>query len=314
MQSSYISVVIPMYNEAPSLSELHRRLLAVLRAYGAPFELIFINDGSRDGTADILRSLSPARVLTLKRNYGQTVALAAGIRAARGDIIVTLDADLENHPEDIPLLLEKLDEGYDVVTGWRPHRWRGAPARRVFSRAANALLSRLSGTRLHDAGCTLRAYRAEVLRTISFSGDMHRLLLAYLVMRGAAITQIPVQFTPRRHGKSHYGISRVFGTFIDMIAFTFFERYHNKPLHFFGAAGAGMMILSILTFMTMVVLRFSGGPTFIETPLPVLAVFFALVAFQAVLLGLVAEFLYRFSKHELPTSAEHYIRDEEERG
>ncbi|MEK7541375.1 MAG: glycosyltransferase family 2 protein [Patescibacteria group bacterium] len=308
-----ISVVVPVYNEAETLSELHERLLVVLETTGVPFELIFVNDGSRDGSTTALRALSPARVLNLKRNYGQTVALAAGIRAARGEVIVTLDADLENHPEDIPLLLAKLDEGYDVVTGWRERRWRGSPARRIFSRAANALLSRLAGMRLHDAGCTLRAYRADVLHTVSFSGDMHRLLLAYLVMRGAAIAQIRVQFTPRRHGKSHYGVSRVFGTVMDMIAFTFFERYHNKPLHFFGAAGAGMMALSVLTFAIMVVLRLSGGPTFIETPLPVLAVFFALVAFQAVLIGLVAEFLYRFSRKELPTSSEHYIKNEEER-
>ncbi len=313
MQPKLISVVVPVYNEAPTLPELHRRLCDTLAARGAPFELIFVNDGSRDASLSVLKTLSPARILNLKRNYGQTIALAAGIRVARGTIIVTLDADLENHPEDIPLLLKKLDEGYDVVTGWRERRWRGAPLRRVFSRAANALLSRLSGQRLHDAGCTLRAYRAEVLATISFSGDMHRLLLAYLVMRGATITQIRVQFTPRRHGKSHYGLSRVFGTFIDIIAFTFFERYHNKPLHFFGAAGVGMMVLSFLTFVVMLFLRFSGRASFIETPLPVLAVFFALVAFQAILLGLVAEFLYRFSKHELPTSSEHYIRDEEER-
>lgn len=313
MQSKLISVVVPVYNEAPSLEELHRRLIETMARHGVPFEIIYVNDGSRDASASVIKTLSPARVLNLKRNYGQTIALAAGIRAARGDIIVTLDADLENHPEDIPLLLEKLDAGYDVITGWRAHRWQGSPARQIFSRAANAMLSRMTGTRLHDAGCTLRAYRAEVLRTISFSGDMHRLLLAYLVMRGASITQIPVQFTPRRHGKSHYGLSRVFGTFIDMIAFTFFERYHNKPLHFFGAAGVAMMVLSFLTFVLMLILRFSGGPTFIETPLPVLAIFFALVAFQSVLLGLVAEFLYRFSKHELPTSSDHYIRDEEER-
>lgn len=314
MQSKLISVVVPVYNEAPTLAELHRRLCDVLAGEGAAFELIFVNDGSQDASASVLKTLSPARVINLKRNYGQTIALAAGIRAARGDIIITIDADLENHPEDIPLLLEKINAGYDVVTGWRERRWHGSPARRLFSRAANTMLSRMTGMRLHDAGCTLRVYRAEVLRTISFSGDMHRLLLAYLVMRGASITQIPVRFTPRRHGKSHYGLSRVFGTFIDMIAFTFFERYHNKPLHFFGAAGVGMMILSFLTFIVMLILRFSGGPTFIETPLPVLAVFFALVAFQSVLLGLVAEFLYRFSKHELPTSSEHYIRDEEERG
>lgn len=313
METRLISVAIPVYNEAPSLTELHRRLIETLARHGVPFEIIYVNDGSDDGSGDILRTLAPSRVITLKRNYGQTVALAAGIGTARGDVIVTLDADLENHPEDIPLLLNKLDEGYDVVTGWRTHRWPGSSARRIFSRGANTLLSRLAGQRLHDAGCTLRAYRAEVLKNISFSGDMHRLLLAYLVMRGASVTQIPVQFTPRRHGTSKYGLSRIFGTVIDMIAFTFFERYHNKPLHFFGIAGFWMIVLSFFTFVVMVILRVSGGPTFIETPLPVLAVFFALVAFQSILLGLVAEFLYRFSKKELPTSSEHYIRNIDER-
>lgn len=314
MQPTLISVVIPVYNEAGALPELHRRLVDTLASvHGTAFELIFVNDGSHDGSLEVLRSLSPARVLNLKKNYGQTIALEAGLRAARGDMIVTLDADLENHPEDIPLLLEKLQEGYDVVTGWRQQRWHGSPTRSFFSRSANRLLSRLAGTRLHDAGCTLRAYRADILKNMSFSGDMHRLLLAYLVMRGAAITQMPVQFTPRRHGISKYGIWRIFSTFLDMLAFTFFERYHNKPLHFFGAAGLGMLALSFLTFIVMVILRVSGGPTFIETPLPVLAVFFALAALQSVLIGLVAEFLYRFSKRELPTSTEHYIRSEEER-
>lgn len=313
MHPALISVVVPVYNEAEALPELHRRLVDTLAGYGVAFELIFVNDGSYDGSGDVLRGLSPARVINLKKNYGQTIALEAGLRAARGDVIVTLDADLENHPEDIPPLLWKLQEGYDVVTGWRQQRWHDSPARRIFSRGANLLLSRLAGTRLHDAGCTLRAYRADVLRDMSFSGDMHRLLLAYLVMRGAAITQMPVRFTPRRHGASKYGVGRIFGTFLDMLAFTFFERYHNKPLHFFGAAGLSMLALSVLTFLVMVALRVSGGATFIETPLPVLAVFFALVAFQSVLIGLVAEFLYRFSKKELPTSTERYIRSEEER-
>lgn len=306
-----ISVVVPVFNEAPSLKELHERLLAVLTTLDTPFEIIFIDDGSTDDTKRVAASLAPLRTIHLKRNYGQTIALAAGIQAACGDIIVIIDGDLENDPSDIPRLLAKMNEGYDVVSGWRVNRWKDAAlTRRLPSIIANRAISRLSGLPLHDFGCTLKAYRAEFLKNASFSGNMHRILLAYIARQGARITEIPVNFTPRKHGASHYGTKRILEVPIDMLAYYFFERFHNKPLYFFGTAGFIAFVLSILDFIVMIVLRFYAGLTFIQTPLPILAVFFAMVGVQFILMGLIAELIYRFSKNDRPLAISKFIKQE----
>ncbi|MBI1975587.1 MAG: glycosyltransferase family 2 protein [Candidatus Vogelbacteria bacterium] len=310
-----ISVVVPIFNEAPSLPELHRRLTGVLRPLHTPFELVFVDDGSTDDTRQTLSTLTPLRAIHLKRNYGQTIALATGIESARGDTIIVIDGDLENDPDDIPRLLKKMDEGYDVVSGWRQRRWENAAfRRRLPSLVANYAIARLSGLAIHDFGCTLKAYRAEFLKNIPFSGNMHRLLLAYVARQGAKIIEIPVNFTPRKHGTSHYGAKRILEVPIDMLAYYFFEKYHNRPLYFFGAAGFISFSLSILVFILMLVLRFYGGLTFIQTPLPILAVFFAMIAAQFVLMGLIAELVYRFSKHDRPIAIREYIKDEASRG
>lgn len=309
-----LSIVIPLHNEAASVPELHTRLLHVLGRMGQSeksFEIIYIDDGSTDKTFSALVACAPARIIRLKRNYGQTIALGVGVRSARGEIIVTMDGDLENHPEDIPLLLEKLAEGYDVVSGWRRTRWSGNRiTRRIPSRLANALVSRLCGTAIHDMGCALKAYRASVFERIMFSGDMHRLLLAYLARHGVAIVEIPVRFSPRRHGTSHYGIRRIFDLLGDILAFTFFEHYHNRPIQFFGKAAVFSFIASNGAFLWMLWLKFSSGTSFIQTPLPILVVSFAVIGIQFLLLGLIAELIYRLSLRTQPPSPTDYIKED----
>jgi len=304
-----LSIVIPLHNEAASVRELHARIINTLGSIGRSFEIIYIDDGSTDETAGILGACAPCRIIRLKRNYGQTIALGVGVHSARGAIIVTLDGDLENHPEDIPLLLEKLAEGHDVVSGWRADRWSGRRiTRRIPSRLANAMISRLCGVPIHDMGCTLKAYRASVFEHITFSGDMHRLLLAYLARHGVKIAEIPVRFSPRRHGTSHYGIGRVFDTVTDMLAFTFFEHYHNKPMQFFGKAAFLSFAASLAAFLWMLWLKFFAGASFIQTPLPILTVSFAVIGIQFLLLGLIAELIYRLSLRNQAPSPADYIK------
>lgn len=306
-----LSIVIPLHNEAASVPELHRRLLDTLGNLGMAFEIIYIDDGSTDRTFGALRACAPCRVIRLKRNYGQTIALGVGVRSAQGDVIITMDGDLENHPEDIPVLLAKLTEGYDAVSGWRRDRWHGFPlTRRLPSYLANTLVSRLSGTAIHDMGCTLKAYRASVFREITFSGDMHRLLLAYLARHGVKIAEIPVRFSPRRHGASHYGIKRVFDTLGDILSFTFFEHYHNRPMQFFGKAAVLSFAASVGAFLWMLYLKFFSGTYFIQTPLPILAISFAVIGVQFLLLGLIAELIYRLSLRNQPPSPKDYIKED----
>ena len=289
-----ISVVIPLYNEAGSVRELHERLLVTLRPLGRPFQLVFVDDGSRDDTFELARRLAPLTLLRLRRNYGQTAALAAGIREAVGEVIVTMDGDLENDPADIPKLLAVLGKGHDIVSGWRQGRWGDQPfSRRLPSAIANRFISWVSGVKLHDHGCQLKAYRRHLLAAVNFSGGMHRMTAAYAARDGARVAEVPVRFERRRHGVSKYGISRVFWVLLDVLAFHFFHRFSNRPMHFFGAMGFLMAFLSGLSFLAMLVLRFSLRISFIKTPLPILAVFFAIVAVQFILMGLLAEMFHR---------------------
>lgn len=289
-----ISVVAPFYNEKESIGELHRRLLAVLQKIGKPFEIIFVDDGSRDATFAEIRKCFPVAGLRLRRNSGQTAAFGAGIREAKGDIIVTLDGDLENQPEDIPMLLEKLDEGYDVVSGWRRRRWQEKMmTRRIPSLLANRLISRVTGVYLHDHGCNLRAYRREVFQGVAFNGEMHRMLAAYLGMRGAKVAEIPVSYVPRKFGYSKYGIGRTFKVLLDVLAFYFFKEYATRPMHFFGYAGFMSIGAGILTFFWAAYLRIFEGLHFNRTPLPVLIAVFVVVGAQFILMGLLAEILLR---------------------
>ena len=256
------------------------------------------------------------RGIRLRKNSGQTPAFGAGIAAATGEIIVTLDGDLENQPEDIPLLLEKLNEneGYDVVSGWRQKRWQQKYlTRRVPSLAANWLISATTGVHLHDHGCNLRAYRAHVFDGVAFNGEMHRMLAAYLGMRGYPVAEIPVAYAARKFGRSKYGLSRTFRVLLDVLALHFFKKFATRPIHFFGYAGFVSMGAGILVFFWALYLRIFEGLHFNRTPLPILIAVFFVVGFQFILMGLLAEILLRSrqSAGEPPYGVAEEIKNEE---
>lgn len=292
-----LSIVVPLYNEERSVAPLHARIMEALRGVGVPFEIILVDDGSIDETFKEMKKLSPVFAYRLTRNFGQTAALAAGISKATGEIIVTLDGDLENDPCDIPALIAKLDEGFDVVSGWRKDRWN----RQWFSRwipsvIANRIISAATGAKLHDHGCTLKAYRRSALAHLMLYGEMHRMIAANAkLFNQARIAEIPVAYTPRRFGESKYGILRSFKVLLDVVAIRFFYKYANRPMHFFGAAGFFSFFFGFLAFAGMFYIKYAFGITFIETPLPTLSGIFFIVGVQFILMGLLAELILRNS-------------------
>jgi glycosyltransferase involved in cell wall biosynthesis len=236
-----LSVVIPIHNEEHSILPLYDRLIAVLDPVRAPFELIFVDDASTDRSFELLANLVETDprlvVIRLRRNFGQTAALSAGFHQAKGDVILAMDGDLQHAPEDIPLLLEKIDEGFDIASGWRKQRLDNALTRRVPSRIANWLMSKASGVELHDFGTTFKAYRAEVLRDVDLYGDLHRFIPALASFYGARIAEVPIQNSPRSAGGSHYGLSRTFRVLFDIITIKFLLNYMTRPMHLFGSVG-----------------------------------------------------------------------------
>ncbi|MDA1334975.1 MAG: glycosyltransferase family 2 protein, partial [bacterium] len=248
MERPEISVVVPFYNEIDSVAALYTRLLSVLGSTGKPFEIIFVDDGSTDKTYEEIKKLEDVRAIRLRRNSGQTAAMGVGIKEARGDIIITLDGDLENQPEDIPMLLHELEKGNDIVTGWRRERWQKQfLTRRIPSKIANGLISFVTGAKLHDHGCNFRVYRKKILEGIVFSGDMHRMIAAYALREGGKITELPIRFEARKFGVSKYGLSRTFKVLLDILAFHFFYKYARRPIHFFGALGFMSFFVGALT-------------------------------------------------------------------
>lgn len=271
-----VSVIVPAKNEERNLPILIERLFPVLRGLGVGFEVIVVNDGSTDGSLAVLRDLAAdhpeLRVIDLARNYGQTAAMMAGIDHARGDVLVPIDADLQNDPADIPRLLARLDEGFDVVSGWRQDR-QDAPIRRNFvSRVANSVISHLSGVHLHDYGCSLKAYRRKVLGPVRLYGEMHRFVPIYASWYGARITEMPVNHNPRLHGKSNYGLERILKVILDLIVVRFLDRWIGKPIYIFGGFGLLWFAVSAFSGTYMMYLKFFGNLSMIQTPLPLLAV------------------------------------------
>jgi glycosyltransferase involved in cell wall biosynthesis len=288
-----LSIVCPVYNEEANVDELYRRLDAVL---AQPAEIIFVDDGSTDGTYARLAAIAArdarVRVVGFRRNFGQTAALSAGIDHARGEIIVPIDGDLQNDPADIPRLLAKLDEGYDVVSGWRVDR-KDPFHRRLPSVLANRLISLISGVRLHDYGCSLKAYRREVLRDVRLYGEMHRFVPIYASWEGGRVTEMPVTHHARTRGKSNYGIERTVKVVLDLIVVKFLTSYATKPIYVFGGFGLLSLLAGVLVFFVMLYLRFTGIADFVQTPLPLVTVMLFLVGCLSVLLGLVAELTVR---------------------
>ena len=288
-----ISVVIPVYNEAEALPELYRALADTLDRLPQAAEIIFADDGSRDGSATTLDALAEGdprvRVLHLSRNYGQTAALMAAIQNSTGDVIIPMDADGQNDPADIPRLLDKLAEGYDVVSGWRTSRQDDALTRRLPSVIANWLISTLLRVPLHDYGCTLKAYRREVVEDVRLYGEMHRFIPIYAAWEGARVTELAVTHHPRKFGKSKYGIGRIARVLLDLLIVYFIDRAFDRPIQFFGQLGLGFLVLAVAIFGWAVVLKYAWDVTLIQTPLPLLAATIGLSGVLFLLLGIIAE-------------------------
>lgn len=291
-----VSVVIPVFNEVEGLPSLYATLRAALDPLPHPSEVVFVDDGSRDGSADLLESfaLTDPRicVIRLRRNYGQTSAMMAGFQHATGDVIIPMDADGQNDPADIPLLLAKLDEGYDVVSGWRQQREDKALTRRLPSVLANWLISFVMGVHLHDYGCTLKAYRRDVLEGVRLYGEMHRFIPIFASWEGARVAEVPVRHHARRFGHSKYGLGRVVRVLLDLLTLFFIGRALDRPMQFFGKVGVGALAASVLAFGWALLLRL-GGTSLIQTPLPLLAATLGLSGVLFLLLGIMAEIMSR---------------------
>lgn len=309
-----VSVVIPLFNERDNLAPLHAELACVLGAMGREFELLFIDDGSTDGGAEVLRAIAGAdshvRVIRLARNTGQTAALGCGLHNARGNIVVAIDADGENDPTDIPRLIARLEEGYDLVSGWRTARWKGAElTRRIPSVAANRLISWMTGVRLHDYGCTLKAYRLDLARRLMLYGEMHRFVPAIAAEQGARIAEVEVNFRARRSGSSKYGPGRIIRTFLDLLTVKFLSGYSTRPIQVFGAIGLVVSLLGAAWTAMLVGEKLVFGRQLHNRPALLLAVLLVIVGVQFISIGLIGEMLAR-TYHESQDKPTYIIKEE----
>jgi glycosyltransferase involved in cell wall biosynthesis len=305
-----VSVVIPVFDEFGNLAPLHQSLTEALRGFN--YELVFVDDGSRDGSQAELERLATADlehtcVVEFRRNYGQTAAIAAGIDHSSGDVIVLIDADQQNDPADIPQLLAKIDEGYDVVSGWRVKRKDPFLTRRLPSQLANGLISRVTGVRLHDYGCTLKAYRREVLQGFRLYGEMHRFIPAYAGWVGARIVEVPVNHRPRTHGKAKYGLERTFKVILDLFTVKFLISYANKPIYLFGGAGFLLGGASVAVLVALIIRRILYNEHLVRSPLLLMTVMLFILGMQSIMMGLVAELLAR-TYHESQAKLTYTVR------
>jgi dolichol-phosphate mannosyltransferase len=296
-RNEMISVIIPVFNEEENVTLLSEKVVASLDRTNRDYEIIFIDDGSSDNTLGQLRQISKknprVKGLSLSRNFGQTAALSAGIDHSNGNIIIPMDGDLQNDPEDILPLLEKIEEGYDVVSGWRKDRKDPFFTRRLPSILANKIISFIGGVRLHDYGCTLKAYRRDILKNIRLYGEMHRFIPIYAQWVGARVTEIPVRHLSREFGSSKYGMNRVFKVILDLMVVKFLLSYSQKPIYVFGGVGLLMILGSFLSGVYALYLKTIKGVSFILTPLPLLCVLLLMLGFLSILMGFLAEILIR---------------------
>jgi glycosyltransferase involved in cell wall biosynthesis len=307
-----LSLIIPVYNEEENLPILYDSIQQAMKPIQGSWEVIFVDDGSKDHSFDVLGSLvekdpEHMRALSFRRNFGQTAAIAAGIDHACGETIVLLDADMQNDPADIPMLLEKLDEGYDLVSGWRKDRKDNRLTRTLPSNLANGLISWATGVHLHDYGCTLKAYRKDALEGFRLYGEMHRFIPVFAHAVGARITELPVHHHARKFGKAKYGLERTIKVLLDLFTVKFLLSYSNKPIYLFGGAGAILMSIGALDLLYLLIRRtFYGVPVF-TSPLLQIGVMFFIMGFQSVLMGLIAELLAR-TYHESQQKPTYTIR------
>jgi glycosyltransferase involved in cell wall biosynthesis len=308
-----LSIVVPLYNERDNLVPLHEELARVLGS-AASYEMLFIDDGSTDGSADVLRTIKAGdthvRVFRLARNSGQTAALACGLHQAVGDVVVAIDGDGENDPDDIPRLLAKLAEGYDLVSGWRTERWAGARlSRRLPSVAANRLISWMTGVRLHDYGCTLKAYRRDLAHRLMLYGEMHRFVPAIAAEQGARIAEVEVSFRPRRTGKSKYGPGRIIRTFLDLLTVKFLSGYSTRPIQVFGAIGLVAGLIGATWTAILVFEKIVLGRPLHDRPALLLAILMVIVGVQFISIGLLGEMLTR-TYHESQDKPVYVIKEQ----
>jgi len=306
-----VSIIIPVFDEADNLPLLHRALHQALDDLLDPWEVVYVDDGSKDQSFAILEGLAAEDerigVVQLRRNFGQTTAIAAGIDHAQGDVLVLMDADLQNDPADIPMMLEKIEQGYDVVSGWRKERKDAFITRTLPSRLANALISRVTGVHLHDYGCTLKAYRREVLSGFRLYGEMHRFIPAYAGWVGAKIVEVPVNHLPRKFGRGKYGLERTFKVILDLFTAKFLISYAYKPIYLFGGGGLVLIALSAAMLLFLLVRRLWLGISVFSSPLFPTGIMLLIMGFQAILMGLIAELLVR-TYHESQSKPTYTVR------
>ena len=307
-----VSVVVPVYNEEDSIPEMYGQLTEVLSQLGRTYEILVIDDGSADRSYELLKELHEkdkhVRVIRFRRNFGQTAAFSAGFTHARGDVIITIDADLQNDPADIPKLLAKIDEGYDVVSGWRIDRKDPFISRRLPSMIANRLISETTSVRLHDYGCSLKAYRSEVAKNVNLYGEMHRFIPAIASWMGTRTAEIPVNHRARQFGKSKYGISRTIRVFLDMLTVRFLLSYSTRPLHVFGLIGLVTSGLGFLIGLYLAVVKIIFGQDIGSRPLLMLAVLLIVIGVQMITMGLLGEMVAR-TYHEAQDKRIYVIRE-----
>ena len=307
-----LSLFLPVLNEEENLRPMHQKIAEALNALGKTAEVIYVDDGSTDKSLQVLREIAAGdervRVISLRRNYGQTAAMSAGIDAAKGEILIPMDADLQNDPKDISRLLEKLNEGYDVVSGWRKNRKDALVLRKIPSQIANRIISWIGGVPLHDYGCSLKAYRREVIQDVKLYGEMHRFIPIYAAWAGARVTEIPVDHHARTMGKSKYGISRTIKVIFDLMTIKFMASYQTKPIYVFGTFGLIAFLLSMFAGIWAFFLKYIEGVSFILTPLPVIAIVLLAISMQFFLMGLLAEMLVR-TYHESQDKTIYAVRE-----
>ena len=307
----YLSVVVPVYNEYENIPLLYDEVVKALKDIN-DWELILVNDGSKDNSLEALKELAAkdtrhVKVIGLRRNFGQTAAIAAGIDHASGEIIVLMDADLQNDPSDIPAMLDKLNEGYDVDRGWRKNRQDNL-LRTFPSKIANRLICRVTGVHLHDYGCTLKAYRREVIKGFRLYGEMHRFIPAYADSFGARIVEMPVKHHPRIHGQAKYGLERTMKVLLDLFTVKFLSSYADKPIYLFGGTGMVLSGISLIVLLFLAVRRIFWGISVMASPLFMMAIMVFILGFQSVLMGLIAELLVR-TYHESQGKTVYHIRE-----
>ena len=306
-----LSLVVPVYNEEENLPLIFDAIRAALEPLARAWEIIFVDDGSRDKSVSVLEGLFArdplhVRVIEFRRNFGQTAAIAAGIDHARGEVVILLDADLQNDPADIPMLLAKLDEGYDLVSGWRRNRKDNALTRNLPSMLANGLISRVTGVRLHDYGCTLKAYRRDVLEGFKLYGEMHRFIPVFAHSVGARIAEVEVNHHARKFGQAKYGLERTLKVVLDLVTVKFLLSYSSKPIYLFGGAGLALTFIGLADLLYLFIRRFWGIPAS-TSPLLLVGVMFAIMGFQSILMGLIAEMLVR-TYHESQSKPTYRVR------